>query len=169
MFISFNVVQSIPLSSIYVVTKSSLRVCDGVLLEVALIGSYVTGSEVTLVTWPEEALPGTGSDGVRMRNGYILYYYHSNSTKCSTSTMATGNDRRSRDPEGVLWAGVRMRNRKLYNICPSGAFSPEVTSSKVTPKGFPWKGAHMRNRKLRNIRSNVWEGGMRACAIECAQ
>jgi hypothetical protein len=29
---------------------------------------------------------------------------------------------------------VRMRNRKLQNICPNGAFSPEMTSS---PIGIP--------------------------------
>ena len=60
-------------SSIYVVTKSSLRGCDGVL------------PEVTSVTSPEESLPRTVSDDVRMRNRYILYYYRSTcSTKCST-------------------------------------------------------------------------------------
>jgi hypothetical protein len=48
-----------------------------------------------------------------------------------------------------------MRNRKLRNIRPSGAFSPEITSSNVTLKGFPWKGARMRNRKLRDIQSIV--------------
>jgi len=52
----------------------------------------------------------TGSDRVRMRNRYILYYYYSSSTTYSTSTMATGSDRRSRDPNGVP-LGVHMRNR----------------------------------------------------------
>jgi hypothetical protein len=47
--------------------------------------------------------------------------------------MATGSDRRSRDPEGGWgWKGFRMRNRKLRIIRPSGAFSPEMTSLKVT-------------------------------------
>ena len=55
----------------------------------------------------------------------------------STSNMATGSDQRSRDPCGVP-LGVRMRNRKLGNIRPSGAFWPEVTLWNVTPSGFPW-------------------------------
>ena len=47
--------------------------------------------------------------------------------------MATGSDRRSRDPEGGWgWKGFRMRNRKLRIIRPSWAFSPEMTSLKVT-------------------------------------
>jgi hypothetical protein len=46
-------------------------------------------------------------------------------------------------------------HRTLYNIRPSGAFTPEMTSSSVTPKGFPWKGARMRIRKMHNIRSIV--------------
>ena len=69
--------------------------------------------------------------------------------------MATGCDQRSRDPEGASFGcGTRMRNRKLRNIRHSGAFTPEMTSSK-SPEGVPWKGARMWNRKLRNIRSNV--------------
>ena len=44
----------------------------------------------------------------------------------------TACDQRSRDPEWVPWKGARMRNRKLRNICPIGAFSPEITSSNVT-------------------------------------
>jgi hypothetical protein len=49
--------------------------------------------------------------------------------------------------------GVRLRNRKLHNILPSGAFSPEVTLWNVTrsdPEGgfIEWD-ASMRNRKLR--------------------
>jgi hypothetical protein len=39
--------------------------------------------------------------------------------------MATGSDIRSRELFGVP-LGVRMRNHKLRNIRPSGAFSPEV-------------------------------------------
>ena len=41
--------------------------------------------------------------------------------------MATENDRRSRDPL-VVPLCVRMHNRKLPNIRPSGAFWPEITS-----------------------------------------
>ena len=41
------------------------------------------------------------------------------------SYMATGSDLSSRDPFGVP-LGVPMRNRKLHNIRPSGAFSPEM-------------------------------------------
>ena len=35
-------------------------------------------------------------------------------------------------PNGFPWKGARMRNRKLRNICPIGAFSPEITSSNVS-------------------------------------
>jgi hypothetical protein len=38
--------------------------------------------------------------------------------------------------------GVSMRNRKLRNIRPSGAFWPEVTSSPVVTEGHP-KGVGM--------------------------
>jgi hypothetical protein len=41
---------------------------------------------------------------------------------------------------------MRMLNRKLRNIRPSGGFWPE---GHMTPKG--WKGVRMRNRKLDNI------------------
>jgi hypothetical protein len=46
--------------------------------------------------------------------------------------------------KGSLGWGVRMRERRLRNIRPTGAFSPEVTSLNVTSP-----------RKLRNIQSNV--------------
>ena len=42
--------------------------------------------------------------------------------------------------------GMRMLNRKLRNIRPSGGFWPE---GHMTPK--EWKGVRMRNRKLDNI------------------
>ena len=59
-------------------------------------------------------------------------------------------------PKGVPLC-VRMCNRKLRNILPSGTFWPEVTLWNVTrsdqrsrdPFGVPL-GAHMRNQKLRN-------------------
>ena len=62
--------------------------------------------------------------------------------------MATGSDLRSRDPFGVPF-GLRIRNRKLRNIRPSGAFWPEITLWNVTrsdprsrdPFGVPL-GAH---------------------------
>jgi hypothetical protein len=84
----------------------------------------------------------TGSDRVYMRNRFprVFFSYESSSTKCSTSTMATGGDQRSRDPEGGPLC-VRRRNRKLRNIHPSGAFRPEVTLCNVTYSdrmGFPW-------------------------------
>ena len=58
------------------------------------------------------------------------------------SSMATG------------WKGAHMRNRKLWNIRPFGAFFTGSDGIKhhVTPKGIPWKCVRMRNRKLRNIR-----------------
>ena len=48
-----------------------------------------------------------------------FFPYHSS----STSTRSTGSDRRSRDPFRIP-LGVSMRNRKLSNIHPSGAFYP---------------------------------------------
>jgi hypothetical protein len=74
---------------------------------------------------------------LRMRNRYILYYY-SNSTKYSTVVKVPWLPEVTK---GVP-LGVRMRNRKLYNIHPSWTFWPDM-------------GARMRNRNLRNIRSNV--------------
>jgi hypothetical protein len=44
----------------------------------------------------------------------------------SASTIATGSNQMSRDPFGVPFS-VRMRNQKLCNIHPSGAFWLEVT------------------------------------------
>jgi len=116
---------------------------------------------------------------LRMRNRYILYYY-SSSTKCTIAHDRHGYRKwpkvtwpRRRFP----WKGVHMRNRKLRNIRPSGAFHrkwrhqtspvglplelevplgptwlPEMTEGHVNPKGVPWKGVRMRNRKSRNIR-----------------
>jgi hypothetical protein len=65
---------------------------------------------------------------------------------------ATGSDMTSK---GVP-LGMRMRNRKLRYICPSGEFWPEVTLWNITrsdprlPEGVPLCMC-MRNRKLRNI------------------
>ena len=64
---------------------------------------------------------------------------------CAISTLLWPFHRKwrhqtSRDPEGVPlegW-GAGMLNRKLHNIRPSGAFSPEVTSSNVT---WPLRGS----------------------------
>jgi hypothetical protein len=53
--------------------------------------------------------------------------------------MATGCD----VPEGVPWKGAHMRNRKLRNIRPSGAFWPEMTSSNVTNRPSPGTGSHV--------------------------
>jgi hypothetical protein len=66
---------------------------------------------------------GTGSHGddrVHMRNLFPRFF---------VTIVVEQNDRRE---------GERMHNRKLRNIRPSGAFSPEMTSSNVTPYGFPW-------------------------------
>jgi len=84
---------------------------------------------------------------LRMRNRYILSYYYSNSTKCSTVVQVPGLPEVFEGhvtPKGG-WKGVRMRNRKLRNIRPCGAFWPEVTLWNVTRsditwprRGFPW-------------------------------
>ena len=121
-------------SSIYVVTKSSLRGCDGVL------------PEVMSVTWLEEALPGTGSDG--MHNRYILYYYYRSSTKCSTVVQVPWVPEAT--PKGVP-LGVHMCNQKLCNIGPSGAFSLEVTSSNVTCRASPGTGSWVFSRTSESI------------------
>jgi hypothetical protein len=46
-------------------------------------------------------------------------------------------------PQGIPWKCARMRNRKLRNIRPSGAFSPKVTSSNVTRRASPGTGSHV--------------------------
>jgi hypothetical protein len=46
-------------------------------------------------------------------------------------------------PKGIPWKCARMRNRKLRNIRPSGAFSPKVTSSNVTRRASPGTGSHV--------------------------
>jgi hypothetical protein len=61
-------------------------------------------------TFSSEVTSVTGSDRVRMRNRYILYYYQSSS---ASTWLSKG------------WKGVRIPNRKLPKILPSGAFSPE--------------------------------------------
>jgi hypothetical protein len=55
--------------------------------------------------------------------------------------MATGCDRRSRDPEGIPWKGVR-------NIRPSRAFLPEMMSSNVTRRASPGSGSHVTGSAL---------------------
>jgi hypothetical protein len=117
-------------SSIYVVAKPHLRGCDGVLPEVTLTGSDVTESGPDLkwrqsrdrkMLWPEPE---------------VFACACATGTFCTTTTMATGSDRRSRDCQWVP-LGVRMATRQLRNICPSGAFWPEVTlwNIKVTRRG----------------------------------
>ena len=67
-----------------------------------MTGSDITGSDVSQVTGNDV----TGSE-VFFRF-LALFSYYSSSTKCrtvSTSTMATGSDQRSRDPEGFPWKG----------------------------------------------------------------
>jgi len=87
--------------------------------EAAHTGSDVTGSHVT----------GRDPDRnrkyvLRMRNRYILYYYYSSSTKCSTVVQVPWLPEVTEGhvtPKGVP-LGVRMRNRKLHNIRPGGPF-----------------------------------------------
>ena len=89
------------------------------------------------VTWPEEAFPGTRSDRVCMLNRYILYYYYSSSTKCSTVVHVPWLLEVTFShvtPKGVP-LGARMHTRKLCNIRPSGAFWLEVTSPEVLLTG----------------------------------
>jgi hypothetical protein len=62
-------------------------------------------------------------------------YYSSSAKSLRMTDMATRCDLVT--PKRFPWKGARMRNRKLRNIRPSGAFSPEVTSSNVTPVGLP--------------------------------
>ena len=73
----------------------------------------------------------------------------------STNTMAARSDRMSRDPFGIP-LGVRMCNRKLSNIHPSGAFWPEVTSpwQKVIRRG--WMGC-----------AYAWSEVPLGCSLRC--
>ena len=98
--------------------------------EAALTGNDVSGSHKT------------GSDRVRIHNRFLCFFLslvvvQNVPLRVTGSSMATVCAM-----EG--W-GACKRNRKWHNIRPSGAFSPEVTSSNIT----------MRNRKFCNIRSNV--------------
>jgi hypothetical protein len=85
------------------------------------------------VTAPEAALTITGSHGsdrVRMHSRFPHFFLTIvvvQNVPLRMTDRATGNDRR-----WSPWKGVRMCNRKLRNIHPSGAFWPEVTSSNVT-------------------------------------
>ena len=87
----------------------------------------------------------TESDRVRTRNRFPRFFLtivvvQNVSLRITGSNMATGYDvTRSRDPKGVPWKGVRMSIRKLRNIRPSGAFSPEMTSSNATSRASPGK------------------------------
>jgi hypothetical protein len=95
---------------------------------------------------------------LHMRNRYILYYYYSSSIQCSTVVQVLWLPEMTEGhvtPLGVPLC-VRMCNRKLRNIRPSGAFWPEITSDRSSrnPCGVPL-GVRMRNRKLRNIRPNM--------------
>ena len=63
---------------------------------------------------------------LRMPRFFPHFFSYYSSTKCSTSTMATGCDQGHVTPKGVP-LGVRMCNRKLHNIPPSRAYSPVVT------------------------------------------
>ena len=81
--------------------------------------------ELMSVTWPKSNWPEACSVHARFFSPRFFSYESS-----STSTMATGSDQRSRDPFEVP---LGMRNRKLCNIRPSGAFWPEVTLWNVTP------------------------------------
>jgi hypothetical protein len=55
-------------------------------------------------------------------------------TKISDVSHAEGHV----TPKGVILKGCVHVQPKLHNIRPSGAFSPQMTSSNVIPKGFPW-------------------------------
>ena len=86
------------------------------------------------MTSQEETL--TGNDRVRMRNRFrrFLLTIVVQNVPLRITDMATGCDviKRHVTHSGFPWKGMRMRNRKLRNIRPSGAFSPEITSSNVT-------------------------------------
>jgi hypothetical protein len=91
--------------------------------------------------WPEVAwLPDVTPKGVPLEGCAI--------GSCGISALLGPFHRKwrhqtSRDPEGDPWKCARMRNRKLRNIRPSGAFSPKVTSSNVTRRASPGTGSHV--------------------------
>ena len=104
--------------------------------------------ELPEVTSPEVALTGTGSHGsdrVRMRNRFPRFFLTIvvvQNVSLRMTDIATGSD--------VMWTrrgypckGVRIRNRKLRNIRPNGAFLPEMKSSNITWRASPGTGSHV--------------------------
>jgi hypothetical protein len=101
------------------------------------------------VTWPEATSTGNdvtwsgpdrkwrhGSDRVRMRNRFPHFFLTIvvvQNVPLHITIMATGSNRKSRDPKALHWKDARMSNRKLRNIRLSWAFWLEMMSSNVTP------------------------------------
>jgi hypothetical protein len=87
----------------------------------------MTGNDVT----ESDVSHTTGSDRVRMRNRFPRFAHDPHGYRM-------WRHQTSRDPKGFHWKG--MRNRKLRNIRPSGAFSSEVTSSNIEDRQVEeWK------------------------------
>jgi hypothetical protein len=121
-----------PASSISVRTKSYLRRWSEVELpevtspEPAMTGNDVIGSHMT-----GSGIHTTGSDRMHMRNRFPRFFLtivvvQNVPLRMTGGSMVTGCDviKRHVTPKVLHWKGARMRNQKLRNIRPSGAFSP---------------------------------------------
>ena len=121
--------QYYQISSISAQLKPYLRRSEEELPEVAL-----TGSDVSHVT----GINLTGRCPDWNRKSHKWSRAHSSSTKCSTVVQIPWLLEVTKGhviPKGVP-LGVRMRNRKLRHICPSGAFHRKWRHQ-ASPIGLP--------------------------------
>jgi hypothetical protein len=87
-------------------------------------GNHVTGRGPARKA-PESTLTGTGShecDRLRMRNHFPRFFLTIVVQVPWLPEVTEGHVTQ----KGFPWKGVRMHNRKLRNIRPSGSFSPEM-------------------------------------------
>jgi hypothetical protein len=87
-----------------------------------------------------------GSDRVRMRNRFTRFFLTIvvvQNISLRMTDMTTGSDVTEGcvTLKGLPWKGAR-------NICPSGVFSPEMTSSNVTHRASPGTGCHVTGSAL---------------------
>ena len=80
------------------------------------------------------------------------FSYNSSSTKCIIAHDRHGyrkwRDRSLHDPEGVSLEGCAHVQPKVPQYRPSGAFSPEMTSSNATRRASPGTGSHVTGSAL---------------------
>jgi hypothetical protein len=104
----------------------------------------VTGNDISHVTRSDVS---NGSDLMRTGNRFSRFFLTIvvvQNVPLRMTDMATGNDVTEGyvTQKGFPWKSARMCNRKLRNIRPSGAFSPEMTSSNITRRASPGTGNH---------------------------